>query len=80
MRPPDSAIAVLNLPHVPLCATCVQEGEEGEQEGSREERILKESDRLVAAVYSALPEDTLFIVCTCQGDTAGSRLMMVRYV
>lgn len=55
-----------------------KEKEEGQQEEADEEKFIIEADRQISEVYNALPEDTLFILATCQGDTAGCRLMLVQ--
>lgn len=51
--------------------------EEGEQEDTPEEAIIRETDARVGRIYESLPRDTLFVVCSCQGDTAKSRYAQV---
>jgi len=56
-----------------------QQVEDGEQEDSAEETAIREIDRHVGIIYSALLPDSLLVVCSCQGNTASSRILFVRY-
>ena len=47
--------------------------EEGEQEDSPEEAIIRQTDANVGRIYHSLPPDSLLVVCTGQGDTAKTR-------
>lgn len=51
--------------------------EEGEQEDSEEERVVRLLDRQIRRIYEALPSDSLLVVTSCQGDTAATRLQYV---
>lgn len=55
----------------------LQEREDGQHEEGEEDRLMIETDQNIAKIYNALPEDTLFILATGQGDTASCRLMLV---
>ena len=51
--------------------------EEGEQEDTPEEAVIRELDAHVGKVLKNLPSDTALIVCTCQGNTARTRYLQV---
>ena len=51
--------------------------EEGEQEDTPEEAVIRESDAKVGRIFKSLPADTVLVVCTCQGNTARMRYAQV---
>ena len=51
--------------------------EEGEKADDEEERLLRQLDRSVGRIYDTLPQNSLLVVATLQGDTASTRLMQV---
>lgn len=51
--------------------------EDGEQEDSAEEAIIRQTDANVGRVFSSLPPDSMLVVCTGHGNTARTRYAQV---
>jgi len=75
--PPSTKLQGLGLPRAEDDVYYFWQVEEGEQEDNAEERAIRETDDHVGRIYSALLSDTLLMVCSCQGDTASSRMLYV---